>query len=170
MLTSAGDISVGQQQAYMQFELRNTSFRNRLKNNNNVTWFFQTWKHHQVLVRFPFQFNAGKWRVGRLRNGFIPKQTQKVSLIFPTGCCQTFGHLEHPVWFIGLAYLTQKWRSFPWELEVDKMGLLDFDFRSSLDRFYKIERTQYCRGYSYVAFGCFFFTFFLFFIKMGKFS
>ena len=29
--------SVGQQQAYMQFELRNTSFRIRLKNNNNVT-------------------------------------------------------------------------------------------------------------------------------------
>eukprot|EP00093_Oithona_nana_P007991 07991.XXX_281374_280746_1 [CDS] Oithona nana genome sequencing. len=38
--------------------------------------------------------------------------------------------------------------------------------RSSLDRFYKLERTQYCKGYSYVAFGCFFFTFFLFFIKI----
>jgi len=38
--------------------------------------------------------------------------------------------------------------------------------RSSLESFYKIERTQYCRGYSYVAFGCFFFTFFLFFIKI----
>ena len=84
MLTSAGDISVGQRQAYMQFELRNTSFGNRLKNNNNVTWFLQTWKYHQVLVQFPFQFNARKWRVGRLRNGFIPKQTQKVRFIFPT--------------------------------------------------------------------------------------
>lgn len=112
MLTSAGDISVGQQQAYyMQFELRNTSFENRLKNNNNVTWFFQTWKYHKVFVQFPFQFNAGKWRVGWLRNGSIPRQTQKVRNFELTqqDVAKTFDHLDHPVWFIGLldAKMTQ---------------------------------------------------------------
>ena len=72
--------------------------------------------------------------------------------------------LRHPAF---LAYFTQTYAVFLENLT--KMGSRDyFDFRSSLDRFYKLERTQYCKGYSYVAFGCFCFTFFLFLIKISK--
>jgi len=39
--------------------------------------------------------------------------------------------------------------------------------RSPLLGFYRIERTQYCRGYAYVSFACAFFTFFIFFIKIA---
>merc|ERR1711997_58213 len=40
-------------------------------------------------------------------------------------------------------------------------------YQTSETRFYHIERTQICRGYAYVSFACFFFTCFLFFIKIS---